>query len=159
MEEFFLNVAAALPAKRFVLGGNGWQDKPMPPNVKYLGHVYTREHNAFNCSPLAVLNINRQSMATYGFSPPTRVFEAAGAGACLLTDYWEGIEMFLEPGKEVLQARSGGEVAEIVQGLTLSQARALGDAARQRVLAEHTYGHRAEQLENILENRRTEVLA
>ncbi|HVV00594.1 MAG TPA: glycosyltransferase, partial [Verrucomicrobiae bacterium] len=97
VEEFFLRPASAMPERRFILGGNGWQDKPMSPNVNYLGHVYTRQHNAFNCSPLAVLNINRGSMARYGFSPPTRVFEAAGAGACLLTDKWEGIELFLEP--------------------------------------------------------------
>ena len=70
----------------------------------YLGHVYTRDHNAFNCTPQAVLNISRESMARYGFSPATRVFEAAGAGACLITDAWEGIEMFLEPEREVLVA-------------------------------------------------------
>ena len=63
---------------RFVLGGSGWGDKPLPPNVAYVGHVYTRDHNAFNCTPRAVLNISRESMARYGFSPATRVFEAAG---------------------------------------------------------------------------------
>jgi len=63
--------------------------------VRYVGHVYTRDHNAFNCTPRAVLNISRDSMAKCGFSPATRVFEAAGAGACLVTDAWKGIEMFL----------------------------------------------------------------
>ena len=72
-----------------------------------MGHVYTRDHNAFNCTPRAVLNISRDSMARYGFSPATRVFEAAGAGACIVTDAWEGIELFLEPGAEVLVADSG----------------------------------------------------
>ena len=79
----------------------------MPANVRHLGHVYTREHNAFNCTPLAVLNVARDSMADIGFSPATRVFEAAGAGACLITDAWEGIELFLDPGEEVLVARDG----------------------------------------------------
>ncbi|HVV70406.1 MAG TPA: glycosyltransferase, partial [Verrucomicrobiae bacterium] len=126
------------------------QDKPMPTNVKYLGHVYTHEHNAFNSTPLAVLNVNRGSMAAYGFSPPTRVFEAAGAGACLITDDWPGIEMFLEPGREVLVARNGEEVAEHLRRLTPDQALAIGQAACRRVLREHTYNHRAEQLEQIL---------
>src|SRR5690606_17236081 len=98
VEEFFIDVAAALPARRFLLGGSGWGDRRLPANITYAGHVYTMDHNAFNSSPLAVLNINRESMARYGFSPPTRVFEAAGAGACLVTDAWEGIELFLEPG-------------------------------------------------------------
>ena len=49
-----------------------------------------------------MLNVARDSMAHIGFSPATRVFEAAGAGACLITDAWEGIEMFLTPDEEVL---------------------------------------------------------
>ena len=93
MEEFFLR-AAARGGGRFVLGGGGWDDKPMPANVARVGHVYTRDHNAFNASTRAVLNISRESMARYGLSPATRVFEAAGAAACIITDAWEGIELF-----------------------------------------------------------------
>ncbi len=150
VEEFFLKAAALLPEKSFMLGGSGWGDKPMTPNVKYLGHVSTNKHNAFNCTPMAVLNICRESMATNGFSPATRVFEAAGAGACIITDYWEGIELFLEPGKEVLVARNGVEVADILQDLTPERAKKIGQAALKRVLAEHTYRHRAIQFEEIL---------
>ncbi|MGF6709153.1 spore maturation protein CgeB [Luteibacter sp. W1I16] len=153
VEHFFLAAAEALPGKRFLLGGSGWGDKQMPANVSYVGHVYTRDHNAFNVSPRAVLNISRDSMARYGFSPATRVFEAAGAGACLITDAWEGIELFLEPGKEVLVASGGDEVAAHLEGLTEERARAIGAAALGRVLAEHTYAHRARQLEALLTGR------
>jgi spore maturation protein CgeB len=109
IEQFFLEAAKRLPEHRFMLGGSGWEDKAMPANVNYVGHVYTRDHNAFNCSARAVLNVNRDSMASYGFSPPTRIFEAAGAAACLITDAWEGIETFLTPGREVLVARDAEE--------------------------------------------------
>jgi spore maturation protein CgeB len=153
VEEFFLRAAAECPEQRFLLGGSGWGDKPLPANVSYLGHVYTQDHNAFNCTPRAVLNISRESMARYGFSPATRVFEAAGAGACLITDYWEGIDQFLEPEREVLVARDGNEVAEHVRNLTEERARKIGQAALRRVLAEHTYAHRAEQLERLLLER------
>jgi spore maturation protein CgeB len=128
-------------------------------NVQYFGHVYTRDHNAFNCTPRAVLNISRESMARYGFSPATRVFEAAGAGACLITDYWEGIEQFLEPEHEVLVAHSGAEVAEHVRQLTPERARSIGEAALQRVLAKHTYAHRAAQLEELLNGKRSSAKA
>ncbi|WP_437544401.1 glycosyltransferase [Sorangium sp. So ce367] len=150
VEEFFLRPAAALPGLRFLLGGSGWQDKVMPPNVRYVGHVYTADHNAFNASARAVLNVARDSMASVGFSPATRVFEAAGAAACLVTDAWEGIELFLEPGREVLVARSGDDVAEILRALTPERARAIGTAAKQRVLAGHTYAERARQVEALL---------
>ncbi len=94
----------------------------MPKNIDYLGHVYTKDHNAFNCTPKAVLNISRDSMARYGFSPATRVFEAAGAGACLITDNWKGIETFFEPGEEILIANSGEEVEMILAGLSSERA-------------------------------------
>jgi len=150
VEEFFLKAAAASPDRRFLLGGNGWGDKPMPANVQYLGHVYTRDHNAFNCTPLAVLNVSRESMARYGFSPATRVFEAAGAGACLITDEWIGIPLFLEPDREVLVAADGEQVAERLRELTPERARQIGRAAKRRILSEHTYAHRAAQVEAIL---------
>ncbi|HEX2539517.1 MAG TPA: glycosyltransferase [Caldimonas sp.] len=153
VEDFFLRAAAQLPARRFLLGGSGWADKAMPANVDYVGHVYTAEHNAFNSTPRSVLNVSRESMARYGFSPATRVFEAAGAAGCLITDAWEGIELFLEPGREVLVAHDGDEVAAHVERLDAATARAIGEAACRRVIAEHTYAHRAAQLEALLEGR------
>ena len=150
VEQFFLAAAQRLPSATFLLGGNGWHDKPLPANVRYVGHVYTRDHNAFNCTPTAVLNISRDSMARFGFSPATRVFEAAGAGACLITDRWEGIAQFLEPDREVLVAAGGAEVADAVRALDRERARSIGEAARRRVLAEHTYAHRAAQLVALL---------
>ena len=150
VEDFFLKVAEQMPDKQFILGGNGWYDKPMPANIKYLGHVYTKDHNALNCSPMAVLNISRDSMASYGFSPATRVFEAAGAGACVITDYWLGIEFFFEPGKEILVAKTGEEVKEILSALSPELAKKIGQASLKKVLDKHTYTHRATELDSIL---------
>jgi spore maturation protein CgeB len=158
VEEFFLTAAAQLPERRMLLGGSGWGDKPLPANVQYLGHVYTADHNAFNCTPLAVLNVSRESMARYGFSPATRVFEAAGAAACVITDAWEGLGTFFEPGAEMLVAHSGDEVAQHVSELTAAHARAIGQAAYRRVLAEHTYAHRAAQLDAVLEGCSPQLL-
>lgn len=150
VEQFFLDAAARLPERRFLLGGNGWDDKPMPENVRRIGHVGTGDHNAFNTSSLAVLNVARDSMAEVGFSPATRVFEAAGAGGCLITDAWEGIELFLQPDEEVLVARDGREVAEHLQALTPEKAAAIGEAARQRILSEHTYDRRGAEVDALL---------
>lgn len=151
VHEFFFSAVTAMPDAQFLLGGSGWDDIAQSfDNLNYLGHVYTRDHNAFNCSPLAVLNINRESMAQTGFSPPTRVFEAAGAGACLIMDHWQGVECFLEPGKEVLVASSGAEVAEHLRKLTPEIAQRIGEAAKKRVLAEHTYRHRAQEFEQLM---------
>ena len=153
VEEFFLKPAGLLPGRRFLIGGNGWESKAMPANVRHRGHVYTAEHNAFNCTPLALLNVARDSMAHIGFSPATRLFEAAGAAACLITDAWEGIELFLKPGEEVLVARDGQDVADHLAALTPERARRIGHAALARVRAEHSYALRGEQVDAILRDR------
>lgn len=150
VEEFFLRAAALLPDRRFMLGGSGWHDKPMPPNVTAIGHVPTAAHNVFNTSAMAVLNVARDSMAAVGFSPATRVFEAAGAGACIITDAWEGIEQFLQPGAEILVGHDGAEVAALLSALTPERARAIGEAARVRVLRDHTYARRAVLVNRLL---------
>jgi spore maturation protein CgeB len=150
VEAFFLRAAEALPQHRFLLGGIGWDDKLMPANVLYVGYVSARDHNAFNCSPLSMLAISRECTPRYGFSPSTRLFEAAGTSACPIADDWPGLDTFLEPGREVLVARDGLEVAQHVRTLTPDRVREIGRAARARVLGEHTYAHRVEQMESLL---------
>ena len=150
VEEFLLAPAARLNEKNFLLGGPGWETRDLPANVRHIGHVSTREHNAFNRSPLAVLNVARDGMAAAGFSPATRIFEATGAGACLITEAWEGIEQFLKPGEEVLVARDGIDVAEHLEELTPERASVIGRQAFARVLAEHTYVRRGGQVDAIL---------
>jgi spore maturation protein CgeB len=157
VERFFLEPARALPSRRFLLGGNGWHDKDVPANVERVGHVYTADHNALNSSALAVLNVARDSMADVGWSPATRVFEAAGAAACIVTDAWPGLEDFLEPDEEVLVAGDGEDVTRIVHDLTPQRARAVGEAARRRVLHDHTYSVRAAQVSDLLERAIAEV--
>jgi spore maturation protein CgeB len=159
VDAFFLDAARRMPSKRFLLGGSGWESKQVPANVNRVGHVGTELHNAFFCSTLATLNVNRDSMARFGFSPPTRVFEAVGAGACLITDDWKGIDLFLEPRQEVLVATDGAQVVEHLDQLTPSRAGEIAHRARRRVLAYHTYIHRALQVHEILEgsSQRAEV--
>jgi spore maturation protein CgeB len=151
VKEFFFAPALEHCDKHFLLGGSGWESSvPQRHNISYLGHVYTRAHNAFNSTLLAVLNICRDSMARRGFSPPTRLFEAAGAAACVITDRWQGVEYFLEPGRECLVAEDGGAVGAILSDLTETRAREIGRAALKRILGQHTYARRAEEVEAIL---------
>jgi len=151
VRNFFLQAAYLSPGYRFLLGGSGWDDVLLAGDVEYVGHVYTADHNALNCSSRLVLNICRESMAEYGFSPATRVFEAAGAAACVVTDEWKGIDQFFEPGKEILVARNGQDVSRLVRDTHAAEAARIGQAAYRRVLAEHTYAERARQFEEVVE--------
>jgi len=150
VEQFFLRAALLAPDLRFVLGGEGWGGKALPPNVRWIGHVGTGAHNRINASARMALNINRESMADVGFSPPTRVFEAAGAATCLITDKWRGIESFFEPGREILVAEGAEEIVGFLRGTSAAEARAIGEAMQRRALARHTYAQRAAEVEEIL---------
>jgi spore maturation protein CgeB len=150
VEEFFLRAAELAPDLKFILGGEGWGDKRLPANVRWIGHVGTGDHNLLNCSARMALNINRASMADVGFSPPTRIFEAAGAAACLITDAWNGISQFFEPGKEILVASSGEDVVAHLSSTDEHRAKHIGEAMRRRALRDHTYQQRALQVQAVL---------
>ena len=151
VEELFLRAASLAPEMMFLLGGEGWGGKPMPANVRWLGHVPTGEHNAVNCSARMVLNINRDSMAQVGFSPPTRVFEVAGSGACLLCDAWPGVETFFVPDEEILVVRDAEQIVAALRGYSAEAASNCGAALHRRALREHTYAQRAEQAHRLLQ--------
>lgn len=150
VEEFFLRAAALAPDRSFVLGGEGWAGKPLPANVRWIGHVGTRDHNRVNCSARMVLNLNRDSMVSAGFSPPTRIFEAAGAGACLITDEWVGISAFFEPGSEILVARGAEDIVRHLRHCDAQAAQRIGKRMRSRALRDHTYALRARDLDRVL---------
>ncbi len=147
VEQLFLRAAELAPEKIFLLGGEGWGDKAMPPNVRWIGHVPTADHNRVNCSAGMVMNINRSSMASSGFSPPTRVFEVAGAGACMLCDAWEGLHDCFEPGSEVLVVHNAEDVVEALRRFDTAERQKIGAAFRARALRDHTYAQRARQAE------------
>lgn len=150
VEQLFLKVAEAMPEKNFVLGGEGWGDKKMPTNVRWIGHVPTGMHNTLNCSAQIVLNINRESMAEVGFSPPTRVFEAAGSGACLICDSWPGLEEFFVPEKEILVAHSSEDIVRYLQTYGPTKTASVGAMFRRRALKDHSYKQRALRVHAVL---------
>ncbi len=162
VDAFFLRAASLAPEMAFILGGEGWAGKQLPPNVRWIGHVGTNSHNRINCSARMVLNINRESMADTGFSPPTRVFEAAGAAACMITDSWDGIETFFQPGREILVARDAEEIVRHLREKPEEQCERIGSAMRTRALQEHTYELRAGRVDEILasaeESRARQIL-
>jgi spore maturation protein CgeB len=157
VRDLFFSAASLAPEFQFVLGGSGWGDYPMPPNVRYVGHVPTAEHRAWNCSARLVLNVNRSDMAATGYSPPTRVFEAAGCASCVVTDAWQGIDTFFAPTEEILVAQSAEAIVRLLRTTPVDRAQAIGSAARRRVLEDHTYAARAAHLEQALTHQKTPV--
>jgi spore maturation protein CgeB len=157
VEQFFLAAAEQAPTFQFLLGGEGWQGKRLPSNVRWIGHVGTAQHNVINCSARMVLNINRESMAKVGFSPPTRVFEAAGAAACLITDHWTGVETFFQPGSEILVANDAQDIVRYLEVISPREAWSIGTRMRDRALRDHLYELRARQVDKILKTTTKQI--
>jgi spore maturation protein CgeB len=148
VDELFFRAAELAPEMSFLLGGEGWGDKSMPSNVRWIGHVPTGDHNRVNCSAGMVMNINRASMANVGYSPPTRVFEVAGAAACMLCDDWPGIAACFEPETEIIVIRHAQDVVDALRRYDKMDRQRIGQAFRARALRDHTYAQRAAQAES-----------
>ncbi len=151
LARLFLEPAARMPNAAFLIGGAQYPESfPWAANIAFKRHVPPPQHPAFFCSSRATLNITRAAMARYGFCPSGRLFEAGACGVPLLSDAWEGLDSFFQPGREILQVSTANDV---VQALSLSdgELRGIAAAARERTLAEHTGDCRVRELERICE--------
>jgi spore maturation protein CgeB len=150
LEALLIETARHYPAERFIIAGAQYPPMQLPPNVRHEIHLYPRDHPAFYSSNVATLNLTRAAMRRYGWSPASRLFEAAACGACIISDSWPGLEEVLTPGTELLLAETRAAVEAHLEALTPARRAAIGDAARARVLREHTFAHRAAQVEAAL---------
>jgi spore maturation protein CgeB len=151
LERLFIGPARRRSTERFVIGGAQYPiDFPWTENIYFLRHLPPADHPAFYASARLTLNVTRQAMARMGWCPSGRLFEAAACGTAILTDWWDGLDRFFEPGSEILVARSTDEVLDAID-LAPEALDRVAIRARDRVLAEHTAGHRAADMIAALE--------
>lgn len=151
LEELFLKPASQLPAKKFCIGGALYPpDFPWTGNTYFVRHVAPPEHPAFYSSSNLTLNVTRGVMAQMGYCPSGRLFEAAACGTPVVSDWWEGLDHFFEPGKEILIAKSSVDAVHAL-ALDPGELQRVSRASQERTLAEHTASHRAAQLISLIE--------
>lgn len=143
--------AAQMPESRFIVAGPMYpRTIPWSRNVKRIIHLSPSEHPSFYCSSRFTLNLTRKDMVASGYSPSVRLFEAAACGATILSDWWEGLDQFLTPGRELMLVGGASDVIDILRTMTEGERERIGKAARERILACHTSHHRAVQFEEIV---------
>jgi len=148
VDELLVAPARALRGDAFVVAGPQYPDDiAWPDNVERIEHLPPAEHVAFYCAQALTLNVTRADMVRAGWSPSVRLFEAAACGVPVVSDWWEGLDAFFLPDKEILVARNGDDVVRHLSALDEDRRREIGEAARARVLGEHTAERRAEELE------------
>jgi spore maturation protein CgeB len=149
LETLFLEPARRMPNETFQLAGAQYPDSfSTVPNITFVPHLAPHLHPAFFCSSRATLNITRGVMAEYGYCPSGRLFEAAACGVPIVSDGWDGLEMFFTPGEEILRVNTPNDVIEAVS-LPGTELRHIAEAARDRTLANHTAERRVMELEEI----------
>lgn len=150
LEQLFVEPARRRPDRKFVIGGSQYPpDFPWTANIFYVSHMPPPAHPAFYCSSALTLNVTRGAMADMGYCPSGRLFEAAACGTPIVSDAWEGLDTFFEPGREILIAENTEAVLGAID-LPRSQLLQIAGAARERTLAQHTAARRVRDLEAAL---------
>jgi spore maturation protein CgeB len=159
LQRLFIEPANSRPSQKFLIGGAKYpQDFPWRPNINFVRHLPPAEHAAFFSSSRLTLNVTREAMAEMGWCPSGRLFEASACGVPILSDVWEGLDSFFEPGREILIARSTEEAVEALDLPDAELAR-IAKASRERTLAEHSAERRAQELEKLIESATSPLLA
>ena len=150
MRELVGEPSRRLPEVGFSLGGRDFQgdvgSARVTGDVPF--NVFARAISAARVN----LNVTRRSHATVPYSSTCRPFELASAGAAIVSNPHEGIERWFEPGSELVVVENADEAVAAYRGLLddPGEAEAMGRRARERVLDEHTYAHRARQVLELL---------
>jgi spore maturation protein CgeB len=148
LEQLLFAPAGELPEQNCIVAGSMYpKGIKWPRNVRRIRHLNPRWHARFYCSSRFTLNVTRRDMVMAGYSPSVRLFEAAACGATIVSDSWPGLEEFLAPGREILLPAGSRDVVGYLTDFDDAERKRIGRAAQQRVLAEHTNAHRAEQFE------------
>lgn len=149
VDELLALPAQQLPHRRFIIAGSQYPSKlRWPKNVRAIRHLSPRWHPHFYSSSRLTLNLTRQGMVEWGYSPSVRLFEAAGCGCPIISDPWPGLDSIFSVGEEVLVAERSQDVIRAVEQTDDAQLRQMGARARERVLEEHSSVRRAEQFES-----------
>jgi spore maturation protein CgeB len=152
LELLFIEPARRRSHHKFTMGGAQYPvEFPWAPNIHFVRHLSPPEHSAFYSSSRLTLNVTRGPMASLGFCPSGRLFEAAACGVPIISDSWPGLDEFFTLGAEILTAQSPDDVLRALD-LDDDSLAQLATRARARVTAQHTAMHRAIELEQLLEN-------
>ncbi|MDQ2669900.1 MAG: glycosyltransferase [Gemmatimonadota bacterium] len=151
LDRLFIQPAERMPDQRFLIGGAQYpHDFPWSRNIWFVQHVQPADHPAFYCSSRLTLNVTREPMAAMGWCPSGRLFEAAACGVPVVSDWWPGLDEFFAPGEEIIVAHDTAD-AIAAYSLPADHLAAVGRAARERALHDHTAERRAVQLEAALD--------
>lgn len=151
LDKLLVEPAKRLDSGRFMVAGPLYPEAiKWPGNVERIEHLPPSEHCDFYNSLSFTLNITRADMVRAGYSPSVRLFEAAACATPIISDLWSGLELFFRPNEEILISASAEETMRYLKDIPQDERAAVGERARQRILAGHTAAHRVDELEGYM---------
>lgn len=151
LQKLLVDAADQWPQGRFAVAGTQYpNDMGWPGNINMMQHLSPAEHPDFFNSQRFALSIARAGASRFGYTPSMRLFEAAACCTPVISDHWEGVESFFEPGTEILLSHSATETLRFLREICASERKAIGTRARRKVMAAHTANHRALELESYI---------
>lgn len=157
LNNLLIEPARRLSNHRFAVGGAMYSGaSAWPENLRYFEHISPPDHPAFYSSCGLTLNVTRGSMASMGYCPSGRLFEAAACGTPVLSDWWQGLDTFFSPGEEILLAADTSEAIIAIQK-DRSELNRIGARARQRTLDCHTARIRAQRFVHLIEAAASDI--
>lgn len=151
LKRLFFDVAEQCPTMNFLLCGAEWNFVLLPPNIRYTGYVPSERLPELYGGARLVLNVTREEMAAYGDAAALRLFEATICGACLVSDFWQGLDTLFEPEQEILIIKKPEDLIRYLQNVSWEESRAIGRRARARTLRHHTADIRIGELLSLVE--------
>lgn len=150
MRKMITYPSKALPDVRFVLGGKGFNIDLGLAN--HFGPITFSLWRYFCCRSKINLNITRKSHSEVYASATSRLFELASLGCCIVSNPIEGLNEWFDVGKEIFVAYNEIEATELYKWLLSSDdvRTKTGNLARNKLLKEHTFKHRAQELREII---------
>jgi len=150
IQRMIADASRALPEAHFAVRGTGLDDLGHTKMLPYLSFSKLRE---YACRSKINLAITRGAHANLYGSSSMRPFELAAMGCCIVANPYAGIELWFEPNKEIIVISSAEEALERYRYLLAheTERKAIGQAARERVLKQHTFRHRARELQGIVQ--------
>ncbi|SMH58768.1 glycosyltransferase family protein [Azospirillum agricola] len=151
LDRFFIEPAQRLARRRFVLAGGHLPDvAALSGNIAALPDFDLSHTGDLLASATLTLALARDDERRVGWCPTDRLLEAAARGAAIVSDRWDGVETFFEPGREILVAAQTDDVTTAMM-LPRNHLADLGQRARKRALAEHSAERRVQELRGILD--------
>ena len=124
-----------------------------PPTTKITSHPALWGLEMYRMMGESRIVFNRHIDAAGSYANNLRLYEVTGSGSLLLTDWKTNMDEIFSPGTECVTYRDTDECVRMAKFYLQNDEKReqIAQAGRRRVIAEHTYEHRVDELLRVID--------